>query len=142
MYRVKQEKAYFTIKEAKAGVPQGNVLGRILYLLYTCDIPQMENITIATFADDTAIIAVGDNSEEASRKFQQASDNINNCTQAWKIRINESKSVHVQFTYKQIAEAPIKLNNTIIPYSNNAKYLGMNLNAKLRWKEHIKKKRK
>ena len=59
----------------------------------------MENITVATFADDTAIIAVGDNSEEASRKLQQASDNINNWTQAWKIRINESKSVHVQFTY-------------------------------------------
>ncbi|KAF7284299.1 hypothetical protein GWI33_022285 [Rhynchophorus ferrugineus] len=94
---------------------------------------------MATFANETAIITVGDNSEEASRKLQQASNNINNWTQAWKIRINESKSVHVLFTYKQTVQAPITLNNTIIPYSNNSKYLRMNLDAKLCWKEHIKK---
>jgi hypothetical protein len=59
MFRVKQQEAYSTIKEIKAGVPQGSVLGPILYLLYTWDIPQEEDITPVTFADDTAILAVG-----------------------------------------------------------------------------------
>ncbi|KAF7278534.1 hypothetical protein GWI33_008238 [Rhynchophorus ferrugineus] len=95
MFRVKQEEAYSTIKEAKAGVPQGSVLGPMLYLLYTCNIPQKENITMATFVDHSAIIAVGDNSEEASRKLQQASDNINNRAQAWKIRINETTTLNI-----------------------------------------------
>ncbi|XP_076268018.1 uncharacterized protein LOC143201056 [Rhynchophorus ferrugineus] len=76
--------------------------------------------------------AVGDNSEEATRKLQQASDNINNWTQAWKIKTNESKSVHVQFIYNQTIQVPITLNHTIIPYSNNDKYLRMKLHAKLR----------
>jgi hypothetical protein len=54
MFRIKQEEAYSTIREIKAGVPQGSVFGPILYLLYTWDIPQEEDITTATFADDTA----------------------------------------------------------------------------------------
>jgi hypothetical protein len=56
MFRDKQEEAYSTVKEIKAGVPQGSVLGPILYLLYTWDIPQEEDITTATYADDTAIL--------------------------------------------------------------------------------------
>lgn len=46
------------MKEIKAGVPQGSVLGPILYLIYTADLPELETVTIATFADDTAILAV------------------------------------------------------------------------------------
>lgn len=57
-FRVKQAEAYLELKEIKAGVPQGNVLRRVLYLLYTYDIPTLENYIIATFADDTVIIAV------------------------------------------------------------------------------------
>jgi hypothetical protein len=56
MFRVKQEEAYSTIKEIKAGVPQGSVLGPILYLLYTWDIPQEEDITTATFADRLSLL--------------------------------------------------------------------------------------
>ena len=36
---------------------------------------------------------------------------------------------------------PVFLNNKQIPYSNSAKYLGITLDAKLRWRAHVKKKR-
>lgn len=49
--------------------------------------------------------------------------------------------MHVDFTNRKIGYIPTFLNNVAIPYANEAKYLGMTLDAKLRWKEHVKKKR-
>jgi hypothetical protein len=50
-FRIKQEEAYSDLNEIKAGVPQGNVPGPVLCLLYTSDLPAPENNTIATMAD-------------------------------------------------------------------------------------------
>lgn len=141
VFRVRQEDAYSQIKKIKAGVPQGSVLGPILYLLYTCDIPELKDNTIATFADDTAVMATGSTHEEAAEKVQRAINRIYGWTKKWRVRLNESKSVHVNFTNKRPNYIPIYINNVAIPHENTAKYLGMTLDAKLRWKAHVKKKR-
>lgn len=139
-FRVKQEQAYSQIKEIKAGVPQGSVLGPILYLLFTRDIPLTDNTTMGTFADDTAIISVGDTIEEATNKLQSAIDGINLWTKRWRIKLNETKSVRVDYTNRKVNQLPVVINNVPLPHANSAKYLGMNLDAKLRWKVHVKKK--
>lgn len=140
-FRIKQEDAYSDLKEINAGVPQGSVLGPVLYLLYTSDIPQLENDTIATFADDTAILAVGESHEEAANKLQTSINQINIWTKNWRITLNKNKSIHVNFTNKREQYVPIRIEDERIPYANTAKYLGLTLDAKLRWKAHIKKKR-
>lgn len=53
------------IEYLKAGVPQDSVLGSVLYLLCTCDIPELEHDMIATFADDIAIRIVCKDHAEA-----------------------------------------------------------------------------
>lgn len=113
----------------------------VLYLLYTCDIPQLENNTIATFADDTAIMATGATQEEAVEKVQTAVNIIFDWTKKWRVKLNESKSVHIDFTNKRTNYHPVNINGHVIPYENTAKYLGMTLDVKLRWKAHVKKKR-
>lgn len=141
VFRIKQKDVYSSVREIQAGVPQGSVLRPVLYLLYTYDMPTIPDVTVATFADDTAILAVGMNFRGAADKLQTATNTICNLTKKWKINLNEMKSTYVNFTYKNEEKFPIRINDKTIPHANSAKYLGMNLDAALRWKEHIKKKR-
>ena len=141
LFRVKHGGEYSEFKDIAAGVPQGSVLGPVLFLLYTRDIPQEEGTVVATFADDTAILATDKSIESATEKLQRALDKICEWTKIWRIALNETKSIHVNFTNKKINNLPIFINSVQIPYANEAKYLGMTLDAKLKWKSHVKKKR-
>jgi len=108
------------------------VLGPVLYLLYTSDLPQREGTTVATFADDTTIMAVGGDVVDATEKLQRAADEINNWNRQWLIKLNEDKSIHVTFTNKRFNHIPAILNGKTLPHSQTAEYLGMTLDAKLR----------
>jgi len=139
-FRIKQEEAYSDLRKIQAGVPQGSVLGPVLYILYTSDLPTFEKNVVATFADDTAIMAIGDNNTESIEKLQAVITKVQRWTRKWKIKLNETKSVHIDFTNKCIEHNPIYISHQVVPYENTAKYLGMTLDAKLRWKPHVKKK--
>jgi hypothetical protein len=69
-FRIKYENEYSELKEILSGVPQGNVLGPVLYLLYISDLPETLNCTIATFGDDAAIIATGNTLDESTTKLE------------------------------------------------------------------------
>ena len=116
-------------------------MGPVLYLIYTSDIPKLEHDTIATFADDTAIMAVGNDHQEAARNQQTSANKINNWTKKWLIKLNEANSAHVNFTKKIGQHIPIGINDIQVPYTDTAKYLGITLDAKLRWKAHVEKKK-
>lgn len=139
-FRVKEENVFSSIKKIAAGVPQGSVLGPVLYLLYTSDLPAIPSATLATFADDTAILATAKTIEEATSKTQNSLSEMSAWIKKWRMRLNESKSVHMYFTNRNINYLPVFLNGVKIPYANTAKYLGMTLDTKIKWKEHVKKK--
>ena len=62
-----------------AGVPQGSVMGPILYILFTADLPVSSDGLIGTFANDTAALAVDLDPKKTSAKLQ----NILNKITAW-----------------------------------------------------------
>lgn len=87
---------------------------------------------LAIFADDTALLAVDENVDNATSKLQSALDKISDWTKRWRIKLNEAKSIHINFTYRKINAVPILINDKIIPCRNTAKYLGMTLDTKLK----------
>jgi len=95
----------------------------------------------ATFADDTAILAVDENVNAATSKLQRSLDKVNIWTKQWRIKLNEAKSTHINFTNKKVDPLPITINSKTVPYKKTVKYLGMTLDVKLKWKEHVKIKK-
>lgn len=65
------EDARSQIYTIKADVPKGSVLGPILHNLYTADIQTTEDTTIATFANDTAVMASNKSQAEAAENLKE-----------------------------------------------------------------------
>ena len=60
----------------------------------------MEGVTIATFADDTALMTVDENESIACNKLQEACNTLVKWARKWKIKLHEQISVDINFTNK------------------------------------------
>jgi hypothetical protein len=123
------------LQPIKAGVPQSSVLGTTLYTLFTSDLPTSSNTTLGTFANDIAILSVHEEPNTAASDLQHHLSALQNWFEKWRIKINANKSCYITFTLRK---CPI--NGTQIPRKTEIKYLGMIMDSKLTWKQHVVKK--
>lgn len=143
-FYVKHKDAYSSLHAIKAGIPQGSVLGPLLYTLYTADmpIPRDSSAMVATFADDTVLLYAHKDLSSATTGLQTIMDETSKWFNDWGIKINEGKTIQVIYTNKtRYTAVPIKLNGSDIPIDKVARYLGVHIDNKLTWKHHIQKKR-
>ena len=129
-------------KQISHGVPQGSVLGPLLFLIYINDLHKAVHYSKTYhFADDTHLLNIG-----KSRKQVQKHMNIDlKCLFKWltanKISLNCSKTELVTFHSNKVSEKiklNIKINGTKIIPSNNIKYLGVFLDNTLSGEKHCK----
>jgi hypothetical protein len=105
-------------------------------------LPTSNGTTLGTFADDPAIFANHEDPTIASLNLQEHISSIERWLQKWKIKVNESKSSHITFTIRNGHCIAVNSNQTIISKAETVKYLCLQFNHRLTWKDHIAKKRK
>lgn len=141
-FRIKLNKTYSEYEIIEAGVPQGSILGPILYIIYTADFPINDTNTnelIALYADDTAVITKSIRHKKAIENLQLKINEIEKWCAQWKIKLHPDKSNLIIFNRRKKGKKipDIKLYNTTINPTKDAKYLGVNINHNYTFVKHI-----
>lgn len=121
------------------GVPQGSVLGPLLFLLYINDISDSINEgSLRLFADDTNLFITHKNLAQAKLLAESTLIKLNQWFNANKLTVNLEKthfSVYSNRDSKQLKE--LDINGHIIKRTAVVKYLGLYLDERLSWNSHI-----
>ena len=124
-----------------SGVPQGSVLGPVLFLLYINDIPNSVNILKPfLFADDTSLYYSSSNIKDLEITINNDLEQIQEWFLCNKLSLNIKKSNFVTFhsRQKKLQRSPIlKIDKELIEEKEYTKYLGITIDKHLSWKAHI-----
>jgi hypothetical protein len=114
-----------------SGVPQGSVLGPILFLIYINDLPdQLENIC-EMFADDSKILSVIRN-EASCLSLEDDLAKIDEWTKNWLVKLNDDKCKVMHFGYNN-PKFGYSINRTELKVTNAEKDLGVTFSNDLKW---------
>lgn len=126
------------------GVPQGSVLGPLLFLVYINDIGKLKLHGVPKlFADDTALFYIAAKTEqELAYSMQEDLSTLNEYLRLNRLALNANKTNYVLFTSSNLSQkiklpAPLQINNTIIKRVNCVKYLGLYIDENLKWDTHV-----
>ena len=123
------------------GVPQGSVLGPILFLIYINYLQFCSNIlNFHLFADDTSLYFSHRDAAFLEDTVNSELNNVLTWLQANKLTLNVSKSNFIIFKHMQrkiTKKISMKINDSEIEGKLHTKYLGVILDEKLPWKQHI-----
>jgi Reverse transcriptase (RNA-dependent DNA polymerase)/Endonuclease-reverse transcriptase len=116
-----------------SGVPQGSVLGPLLFIIYMMDLPQCVGSSLRQYADDCTLYRVIRTSQD-EQMLQADLDNIAMWCKVNYMEINESKSHHMAITKaKNIRKTLYSMNGKPIKQDNIMKILGITITQDLKW---------
>ena len=123
----------------KAGVPQGSILGPLLFLVYTNDITDDITSDIHLYCDDTSLLSVATDPVVAAQRLNSDLNTLYKWSKQWFMVFNPSKTVSLTINNisKNHDNQPLMLENTLVSEVGEHTHLGVTFSKNMSWKAHI-----
>ena len=136
--RVKMNGSYSEWRNINHGVPQGSVLGPLLFNIYINDLfISVSNSLICNYADDTTIYVSDYRNEEIIRKLEIDTAILSEWFRDNSMKVNAEKCHLMFFSNTKSTNIEIKINNEVIHESPEEKLLGIIFDKTLSFKAHV-----
>ena len=121
------------------GVPQGSILGPTLFILYINDLCKASShLKSILLADDTSFYIEGSDLSEMCRDVSIELNKINTWFKVNKLSLNISKTYYMIFNLvNATCDEKISIDNVDIDKVHCSKFLGVYIDCKLKWFEHV-----
>ncbi|KAK9881280.1 hypothetical protein WA026_015402 [Henosepilachna vigintioctopunctata] len=147
--RIKVNNSFSEYFTPRAGIPQGSTIAPLLYLLYTYDFPQPDNLLsqVSLFADDTAIWTTAKTAAICSRNMQRLLDVFSTWASNWRVTPNPSKTQTILFHHFNYTSSPkfqsddvrLTLWGENLRLQDEITYLGVTFSKFNSWKSDLEK---
>ena len=129
------------LTNVNVGVPQGSILSPLLFLILINDLKNCSNFNVINFADDTMLYFKFNKLDNIETLLNKELDKINTWMKQNHLKLNISKTKFMLFSPKCKIFETLKINLKIgeeqIEQVRKTKYLGLILDDKLNWKDHL-----
>ena len=121
-----------------AGVPQGSVLGPLLFLIYINDLVDNINSNIKLFADDTCLFIDFEKPQDAESLLNNDLKTIKEWADTWIVSFSPTKTKTLACTFKKTDfNLDLHFGNQKLDSTNTHKHLGLIFNKTLGWSNHV-----
>ena len=137
--------SYSELADINSGVPQGSVLGPLLFLVYINDLEKNIKSKVKFFADDTMLYSVVNDPEISAAELNHDLDIVKQWAHQWKMEFNPDpikQAKEVLFSCKKVSpyHPDLFFNGTLVTRVKEHEHLGLTMQFNLLFERHLNEK--